>query len=277
MKIIAADLDRTVIPNGVETDDDSLGQFRFVLQESELDLIYVTARSITSVKRAIQRYNLPLPSAVIGQVGTTLHLRKENEFVPVTEWDETILAMSCGWDRNLLRTELTQLNGLILQDEKEQNQFKLSFTLEDYNQMAVIVPEVEKIVNQISGESAEVTASADLNSGVAYVDILPRSVSKYSALEFYRNQRAISRDMFLCCGDSENDLSMLLSEYPSLLVNNASESVKKIVEKRKVGTPAIVASGRFGRSGNYGSGIVEGLIVHGWVKNELFSQWNRPV
>ncbi len=267
MRIVAADLDRTVIPNGPAEDDDSVDQLTHVLAKNELELIYVTARRVESVESAIKRYGLPQPRAIIGQVGTTIHLWNDGTFVPHYEWNHEIKTRSSGWNRTGIAAQLSSISNLVIQKESEQNEFKLSYTLDSSVNWSIITNKVISIVEEYSHGDAAVTASEDLNSGEAYIDIMPSFVSKYSALEFYRNYCGFAKSSFICAGDSENDLSMLLSEYSSIVVNNASDDLKKSVLKDKNGSEAIVASGRFGNSGNYGSGIVEGLTVHGWVES----------
>ena len=88
MKIIAADLDRTVIPNGVAEDDDSVRMFTEMLEQTGARLIYVTARNYKSVVRAIDRWNLPTPETIIGQVGSAIHHYREGVFVEDISWQE---------------------------------------------------------------------------------------------------------------------------------------------------------------------------------------------
>lgn len=259
MKCIAADLDRTVIPNGLEADDNSVQQFREVLEKYNLRLVYVTARRMESVLNAIERYDLPVPEAVIGQVGTTLHYNVNGSFEQAEQWRQSILSAASNWNRSHLKENLDEFEELIIQAEKEQNEFKLSYILEDYNSLESVVPNVMKQVQELSNGDAEVTASADLNSGIAYVDILPTGITKLAALDFFRTENGLEVVDLLFAGDSENDLSVLLSHYPAVVVNNASESVKKRVSASKVGVPAYLACGSNGSNGNYGAGIVEAI------------------
>lgn len=267
-RIVAADLDRTIIPNGPAEDENSVKHLRHALDSGNLDIIYVTARNISSVERAIEHYNLPVPGAVIGQVGATIHINENGEFKPFDLWHCEIMRNCKRWSREGIEQALIEIEELHIQAEKEQHQFKLSYTIEDYEKMEAIVPRVVQIVQEFAEGDAEVTASRDLNSGVAYVDVMPAVVSKLSALEFYRGEMGFQQEQFLCAGDSENDLSVLLSVYRCVVVQNADYSMKKKVLQCKEGVPATIASGRFGNSGNYGSGIVEALIEHGWVDRE---------
>lgn len=267
-RIVAADLDRTVIPNGPAEDDNSVRHLSHALNSGGLGIIYVTARNIDSVKRAIAEYELPVPSAVIGQVGATIHIHDEGEFCLLGIWHDAVMTKCKKWSREVIEGELSHIAELEIQAPKEQHQFKLSYIIDDYEKMDAVVPRVVQRVRECAGNDAEVIASRDLNSGVAYVDIMPAAVSKFSALEFYREEIGFSQEQFLCAGDSENDLSVLLSTYPCVVVGNADNLLKDTVLSSKEGVSAIIASGRFGNSGNYGSGIVEALIEHGWICRE---------
>ncbi len=264
MRIIATDLDRTLIPNGTIPDTDSVSNFTSKIRECNYGLIYVTARNIDSVEEAIARYNLPLPEIVIGQVGSSMHKFEDNQFVEMHSWRRHIQSDSPLWDFAKLNSALSDLPFLKIQDECELNPFKLSYTVHDLQLFDTIVPRVTEIVQRTLSDNAEVTASKDLNANCSYIDIMPSAVSKYKALEFYRLRNNLQREQFLFAGDSENDLSILQSDYSVVVVNNAHDSLKECVVKQKIGSAPIVASGRFDSDGNYGNGIVEAIEVLGW-------------
>ncbi len=65
-------------------------------------------------------------------------------------------------------------------------------------------------------------------------------------------------------GDSGNDLPVLVSQIPSILVRNASPEVKQeaqyLVNNVSVRAPLYLARGGFrGMNGNYAAGIMEGI------------------
>jgi len=267
MKIIATDLDRTLIPNGTATDNSSVANFTAMINENKFGLIYVTARNIESVQKAIVRYGLPIPEVIIGQVGSSMHTSINGKYQEVTAWQEHVNVASPHWNYDELIHVLSDISLLEMQDKKEQNQFKLSYTVHSLEHFSTIVPAVKDKIETHFGSDAEVTASRDLNANCVYIDILPSAVSKYKALEFYRLQNNLSIDQFLFAGDSENDLSLLESSYSVVVVKNAHPSVKERVIKNKCGIPPIVASGRFELDGNYGNGIIEAIRILGWSKN----------
>ncbi len=264
MKFIATDLDRTLIPNGTVPDRNSVSNFKSMMNERNFGLIYVTARNIDSVQEAITRYNLPHPEIVIGQVGSSMHKFNGETYSEITPWREHIQSESPLWDFSKLKSALSGIPQLKIQDECELNQFKLSYTIRELQAYDSIVHQVTEIVWNTLSDNAEVTASKDLNANCSYIDIMPSAVSKYRALEFYRLRNDYRREQFLFAGDSENDLSILESSYSVVVVNNADPSVKERVINNKCGSAPIVASGRFNDDGNYGNGIVEAIKVLGW-------------
>ena len=78
-------------------------------------------------------------------------------------------------------------------------------------------------------------------------------------------------------GDSGNDLPVLTSDVPAVLVHNAADNVREqaLSDARAAGTldQLYLAQGGFmGMNGNYSAGIVEGVIhyrpdLENWLSN----------
>ena len=257
-RVIATDLDRTLIPNGIAKDTNSVQKFTAFLHQKPFNLIYVTARSKDSVLRAIDRYKLPIPHIIIGQVGTTIHVNKNGNFTSVQEWEQKIRKENPLWDRETITNNLCKIPQLQLQAEKEQNRFKLSYIFQTIEERKEYEEAVITTVNAIARESATVIISDDLNAHLSYVDILPKTVSKLTALKFVIYTYNLVKSNVLCAGDSENDYSMLLSDLTSVVVGNASEDVKDFVTKNKIGTPPIISQK------NYSEAILDAIKILKW-------------
>lgn len=80
MKILATDLDRTLLPNGLENDDGTLPLLTKLVKECGIAVVYVTARRINSVLGSVMKqYNPPRPKYIIGAVGAEMY-----ELIPET-------------------------------------------------------------------------------------------------------------------------------------------------------------------------------------------------
>jgi len=66
-------------------------------------------------------------------------------------------------------------------------------------------------------------------------------------------------------GDSGNDLAVLASQVPEVLVGNASEEVRReairrAAEQRHTEALYLARGGLKGMNGNYAAGILEGMV-----------------
>ena len=69
-----------------------------------------------------------------------------------------------------------------------------------------------------------------INKEYEYLDIVPKSTNKKSALEFLSSYLKINSKDVLAIGDNLNDIDMLKNVGISVAVNNAYDEVKKIAK-----------------------------------------------
>ena len=103
--LICTDLDRTLIPNGPQSESpNARGHFAAFVAHLGVTLAYVTGRHRALVEQAIVYYRLPLPDFVIGDVGTTIyHLGPKKEWTRQAQWEAEIAR---DWGRALVAQEL---------------------------------------------------------------------------------------------------------------------------------------------------------------------------
>jgi len=75
----------------------------------------------------------------------------------------------------------------------------------------------------------------------------------------------VSKEDTVFAGDSGNDLPVLISDIPAVLVNNALTSIKNVARRladaQGLAQQLYLARGGFyGLNGNYTAGVLEGLI-----------------
>jgi sucrose-6-phosphatase len=91
------------------------------------------------------------------------------------------------------------------------------------------------------------------------LDILPTHASKLHAIEFLMAKQGFESEHTVFAGDSGNDLDVLLSGIPSVLVANADGDVQARVAHMP-GEKLYLARGDFlGMNGNYSAGVLEGV------------------
>lgn len=271
MKVLATDLDKTLLPNGIAPYDGSMSLLHELVQKHDISLIFVTARRVRSVLTSVmEQFGPPEAVYIIGAVGAEMYERNSSgEYVEITAWRDYILKEAPLWDLYAIDALIVAcFPHLELQPEKELTAFKRSYFLRDLSRFEEVDRALKKLMSQHFGDSVLVTCSKDLNANLAYVDVTPGVVSKISALSFLLKQASIPQESVLFGGDSENDLSVFLSSLDSVIVANAERELVGHVKSLKQRGGLFVAEGVGGLNGNYSSGLIEGMIKKGWISPE---------
>jgi sucrose-6F-phosphate phosphohydrolase len=254
--LLCCDLDRTVLPNGNANESPGVRDlFAHVVKESGLTLVYVSGRDIHLLQQAISDYHIPVPDYAIGDVGTTLYHITGTEWQADTDWSDHIGEDWQHCHADTLQQYLQDLPHLELQEAEKQNIHKLSYYV------ALDIPE-QSLVGEIRQRleahriKANIIYSIDEMAETGLVDILPQRASKYHAIEFLMEHLDYVKTETVFAGDSGNDLPVLISDIPAVLVNNALTSVKntarRLADKRGL---ARLLCGNPGRTGSLPSGI----------------------
>jgi HAD superfamily hydrolase (TIGR01484 family) len=262
--LICTDLDRTLLPNGSQPESPKARScFNRLISRPEITLAYVSGRNRELVEEAIRDYRLPMPDWVIGDVGTTIYRTDAGGWQPWHRWEQEIAPAwrgLTGWD---LRPLFTDLPYLRLQEESKQNRFKLSYYLPLPVAVSALRDEMTRRLHA-QDVSADLIFSTDETKSIGLLDVLPEGATKLHALEFLMRRQGFEPAGTVFAGDSGNDLQVLSSAIPSVLVANASREVAEQAEDlaRQRGTLSFLylAQGNFlGMNGNYSAGILEGV------------------
>lgn len=263
--LLCCDLDRTVLPNGKAPVSPGAQEiFSRLTAHDNIILAYVSGRDKNLLLQAIAEYSIPVPDFAIGDVGTTIYHIEHGKWNEVNSWQT---AISHDWGiytaRDIMQF-LTDIDRLNPQEAEKQNKYKVSY----YTPADV---DKDRLLNTITSRLAEYKILANLiwsidemkNTGL--LDILPASANKLHAIEFLIGQNRLDKSRTVFAGDSGNDLPVITSNIPSVLVNNASEAVKQeaidLAKAKNNMQFVYLASGNFhGMNGNYCAGILEGLV-----------------
>lgn len=262
--LLCTDLDRTLIPNG-EPEESPLARplFRRLVERPDVTLAYVSGRHLGLLQDAIREYDLPVPDYAIGDVGTTLYKTADDDWAPSPEWSQEIAPDWAGLTRDELADALADIGGLRLQEAEKQNTFKLSYYAPATIDTQGLRTHVSARLSEM-GVCASLIWSVDDLTGDGLFDILPERATKLHAIEFLARLLGVSPQNMLFSGDSGNDLPVLASEIPSVLVNNARPEVKREALEQAEATGQssrlyLAQGGAFGMNGNYAAGIIEGV------------------
>ena len=273
--LICTDLDRTLIPNGTaEESTHARTLFRQLVARPDVTLAYVSGRDLESIDGAIAEFDLPQPDFAIADVGSSIYAKKSGEWVRLEDWDRQS-AGYCKRDRwGELGGLFEDLDSLQLQEPSKQGLYKLSYYVSPgVDSTSLMV----KMKTRLKWEEvqAKVIWSTDEHQKLGLLDILPANADKRSAIEFLMKVKGFRRDRTVFAGDSGNDMAVLASPIPSILVANAGTEVKQRAyrrsrESRTLESLYIARGGFRGMNGNYGAGILEGVVyffpdVEGWI------------
>jgi len=258
MKLLATDMDRTLLPNGNDKYDNSINLFNKMIEDNNIKIAYVTGRNLNLVKKAIKEYSIKKPDYLICSVGSQIYVKKNERFISDKGWKEYILKKCPTWNYEKISKKLLKVKGLKIQEKSAQNEFKLSYYVIDEK----TILNVKKYVSE---KNANIVYSWDPLKGIGLLDILPKNVNKHEALKYL-----ISKNKFedvVYSGDSGNDIDVIKSGVKSILVKNSDMQLKSFVKeflKNKKTNNIYIAKGNFKiknkkLNGNYSSGIIEGL------------------
>jgi hydroxymethylpyrimidine pyrophosphatase-like HAD family hydrolase len=158
---------------------------------------------------------------------------------------------------------LSGLPGLRSQPEDRQNTHKLSYFVPLDVDLPALLQAIELRLDE-RALAANLIHSVDEQAAIGLLDILPQRASKLHAIEFLIRKQGFTADQTLFAGDSGNDLSVLTSSLPAVLVANAHPDVVELalaeVRRNGMADRLYVAGGGFrSMNGNYSAGILEGM------------------
>ncbi len=263
--LICTDLDRTLIPNGPQPESAGAREhFAALAARPEVTLTYVSGRHRALVEKAITHYCLPLPDFVVGDVGTTIyHVGLQQDWARQRSWEEEIAQDWGGKTHGDLRAMLHDLPALRPQEDDKQNEYKLSYYLALQSDRQSLST---SICQRLEAEdvNANLIWSIDEPAGVGLLDVLPARASKYHALESLMKHHGFTYQNTVFCGDSGNDMEVLASPIPAVLVANSQPDVRelalRLAAEKGHSQQLYIAQGHFmGMNGNYSAGMLEGI------------------
>lgn len=265
MKILATDLDRTLLPNGSwPADPGAIDLFNTLTDQDDIVVVYVTGRNLQLSEAAIAEFGIRRPNVLIGDVGTSIRRHAPDGWQDDTGWDAHVRRTSPCWDAQAVRHRLAEIDGLREQEREHCGPFKQSWYVDHARREAVLAIVDERV----KGRFDEVIVySYDSQSGDGLLDLLPQSATKQTALEYIAGELGVAREQVVFCGDSGNDVFPLTAGFRGVLVRNADEQLVADVDRAVAADPSLQvyrARGGFkGLNGYYTSGVIEGAYHYG--------------
>ena len=269
MKILATDLDRTLLPNGSwPVDENAVKLFNEWTEKQDVLVVYVTGRNLQLTEAAIKEYGVRFPDILCGDVGTSIRQFENGEWHFDDGWTRAILERCPRWDLGAIAKAVEDIAGMREQEPEHLNPFKQSYYVYHDKRDEVLAAVEERIGNQFD---EVLVYSFDSQNGNGLLDILPRSATKQAALEYVAEARAEGDDVVFC-GDSGNDVFPLTANFCGVMVRNADDQLVEQVMAEKDRNPDLkiyrARGGFLGLNGYYVSGVLEGASHYGVLKSE---------
>ena len=265
MKILATDLDRTLLPNGSwPPDPEAIDLFNELTEKHDVLVVYVTGRNLNLTENAIKEFGVRYPNILCGDVGTSIRKYENGEWKFDDGWVDHVKRESPMWNAIAIRDAVAGIDGMREQESEHQNQFKQSYYVEHEKKDKVL----KKVDELVKGKFDEVIIySFDSLDGKGLLDFLPASATKQTALEYVAEEFGAAKKDVVFCGDSGNDIFPLTAGFSGVLVKNADdqlvENVKKAMNQNS-DLKLYFAKGNFkGLNGYYTSGVIEGACHFG--------------
>ncbi len=265
MKILATDLDRTLLPNGSwQADPQAIELFNRLTRQQDVLVVYVTGRNLNLTENAIAQYGVRHPDVLCGDVGTSIRKYANGEWTFDEGWVAHVKRTSPRWDADAVREALADVDGMRQQEAQHLNQFKQSYYVDHVRRDEILWTVDERV----KGRFDEVIVySFDSQDGKGLLDLLPDSATKQTALEYVAEEFGAAKQDVVFCGDSGNDIFPLTAGFSGVLVRNADEQLVENVKQAQAENPSLrvyFAKGDFqGLSGYYTSGVIEGAYHYG--------------
>ncbi len=274
MKILATDLDRTLLPNGSWTpDDEAIELFNELTAKTGVLVVYVTGRNLTLTENAIREHGVRYPNVLCGDVGTSIRMYENGKWKFDSGWIAHVERASPRWNAAAIRDALVKIEGIREQESEHLNRFKQSYYVE-HDKKAEILRQIEQ---RVKGKFDEVIVySFDSQDGKGLLDFLPASATKRTALEYVAEEFGAAKEDVVFCGDSGNDIFPLTAGFCGVLVRNADDQLVENVKRAMDETPGLkvyFAKGGFqGLNGYYTSGVIEGACHYGIFDKPMMAQ-----
>jgi sucrose-phosphate synthase len=245
-RFIITDIDQTLIG-----DVDALEEFLEFLDNAGDSFSFgiATAHKLERALELLDQWNVPLPEVLITSVGSEIYYGSD---LKDTGWEKHI---NYRWEPEAVKQILSSIEGIELQDEKYQDEFKISYILDKEMTEQKILRRA-KIVKCLREQHLLANVIITYNQ---HLDLLPIRASKGLAVRYLANRWGLPMAQFLVAGDSGNDEDMLKGDALGVIVGNYSSELEKLKGKPRI----------YFAKAHYAKGILEGIKHFGFLHDTL--------
>ena len=145
IRLLCTDMDRTLLPNGeAPASPDAPGVLRQLIERASLTLAYVTGRDLGRALDGVAEFGVPMPDFIIGDVGSSIHRRKGDEWTALQDWQTQIARAWGGRTSSDVHALIGADPRLSAQDADRQTPCKQSYYLARDADVAALRDELEE-------------------------------------------------------------------------------------------------------------------------------------
>ena len=248
IKLIAIDLDGTLLQKNLEISPENLQSIKDAVQKG-IHVVIATGRPLLFTKPYMKTLNLTTPYIMYNGGQILLHdqntlessmLTKKQVLDTVSLLEEHNTAYMLYTDDTVYYKPCKRIEFLKEMSYKVEENLRAKFVLvEDYKSIikdndfnkVLVVEENKELYPIVYKRLQEITDQFDiLMSSSFYIEVIPKGISKGSALKKVAELLNVKQGEIMAIGDQENDVSMI--EYAGLGVamGNANETLKSIAD-----------------------------------------------
>lgn len=238
-RLMVCDIDNTLVG-----DREALAELMVELERHRGRIAFgvATGRVPPSTLSVLREWDVPMPDVLITSVGSEIYYG-HGRIVEDVGWRRTI---DRHWDREALQAALADVPGLRLQPKANQRPLKLSYLVDP--ERAPAVPELKRSLRDLGLRASLIYSHEE------FLDVLPERASKGRAVRYVAHRWGFPLDHVLVAGDSGNDLDMLRSGVPGVVVGNCQPELRSLRSREEV----------YFAENLYARGISEGATYHGF-------------
>lgn len=237
-RLIITDLDNTLTG-----DEESLAAFRDLIREhAHIGFGVTTGRRLDSAMQLIDELDLPRPDLIDTDCGTQIHYGQQ--LTPDRSWRKSI---GYAWAPDEIRQTLSGVEGLKLQPDDQQSEFKISYIVD--GRTKITPSKVKKILRE-AGLRAKVVLSLGM-----YLDVVPVRGGSEMSIRHVLWKWGFTPEHVLVAGDSGNDAGMLVGRTLGVVVANHSPELRRLKNRPRV----------YFAEAAHAAGILEGIKYYNFL------------
>jgi sucrose-phosphate synthase len=238
-RLIIADIDNTLTG-----DDEAMKEFFQLISDADDNIGFgiATGRSYQAVMELMEEHNIPNPEILITSVGSRIFYGKN--YTLDTSWEKHI---NFRWEPDRIREVLSQVEGVNLQDEKDQAKYKISYQV-DFTK----APKLSAIKRLLRENG--IRAKCILSIGM-FLDVIPSRAGSGNSIRHMAFKWGFPLEHILVAGDSGNDEGMLAGNTLGVVVGNYSKELEKLRKYPRV----------FFANAHHAAGIIEGIHYYNFL------------